>query len=101
MIILDVMMPEMNDYEVLQRLREEESTREIPVIFLTARYKDTDRIVRGFELGAFDYMTKPVEDEILLAKVGVVARIKQAEDEVKRQRAELNREIDERKRSAE
>jgi len=83
LIILDVRMPGMNGYEVMQRLQEEKSTKEIPVIFLTAQYKDSDRIVRGLELGAFDYITKPVEDNILLAKVGTAARIKQAEDQLK------------------
>ncbi len=90
-IILDVMMPEMDGYEVLKRLLEDESTREIPVIFLTARYKDTDRIVKGLESGAFDYITKPINDEVLLAKVNTAARIKKAEDEVKRQKAELEK----------
>jgi len=73
LILLDVMMPDMNGFEVLQRLQEDDRTREILVIFLTARYKDIDRVVKGLELGAFDYLTKPVEDEILLAKVNVAA----------------------------
>ena len=68
-IVLDVRMPEMDGFEVFQRLQEDDRTREIPVIFLSARYRDPDRVVRGLELGAFDYITKPVDDTVLLAKI--------------------------------
>ncbi|MFQ5559389.1 MAG: response regulator [Nitrospinota bacterium] len=89
LILLDVMMPELNGYDVLKRLREDERTREVPVIFLTGRYKDTDRVVKGLEMGAFDYITKPVEESVLLARVRVAERVKLAEEEVKRRREEL------------
>jgi len=91
LIILDVMMPEMDGYEVMERLREDESTKDIPVIFLSARYRDIDRITKGLELGAYDYITKPVEDEILLAKIRNLSRIIKAENEIKNQRDELVR----------
>ena len=73
-IILDVKMPEMDGYEIFQRLQEDQRTRGIPVIFLSARYRDPDRVVRGLELGAFDYITKPVEDAVLLAKIRLAIR---------------------------
>ena len=88
-ILLDVMMPEMDGYEVLQLLRGEEKTKDIPVIFLTARYKDIDRVVKGLSLGAFDYITKPFEDDILLARVGVAIRVKEVEDKIRKQTEEL------------
>ena len=91
LIILDIFMPEMDGYEVLQRLKEDESTKDICVIFLTARYKDTDRIVRGLELGAFDYITKPIEDEILYTKIRSASQIIMAEKEIKKQRDELEK----------
>ncbi len=91
LILLDVMMPILNGYDVLEILQEDENTRDIPVIFLTAEYKDTDRIVRGLETGAVDYITKPIQDEVLLARIRSVIRIKKAEDEVKRQRDDLKR----------
>ncbi len=91
LIILDVMIPILDGYDVLEILQEDESTSNIPVIFLTASYKDTDRIVKGLESGAFDYITKPINDEVLLAKVNSVTRIKKAEDEVKRKNVELER----------
>ncbi len=68
-IILDVKMPEMDGYEVFQQLKEDERTREIPVIFLSARYRDPDRVVRGLEMGAVDYITKPIADDVLFAKI--------------------------------
>ena len=91
LILLDVKMPEMDGYEVFQKLRDDESTKEIPVIFLSARYKDIDRIIKGLELGAYDYIIKPIDDEILLAKIRAVGRIIRAENKVKRQRDELEK----------
>ena len=91
LIILDVKMPGMDGYAVLEELQGRPSTAEIPVIFLTARYKDTDRVIKGLELGAFDYITKPVDEELLLARVGVAARVRRAEDEIRRQREDLAR----------
>ena len=68
LILLDVMMPAMDGYEVLRRLRADEATRAIPVIFLTA-LDDTDDVVRGLRLGAADYLTKPIPPEVLIARV--------------------------------
>jgi len=79
LILLDVLMPEMDGYEIMQRLQKENPANPIPVIFISACYRDADRIIKGLELGAFDYITKPVEDEVLLAKVRSIARIVKAE----------------------
>ncbi|MGH2921089.1 MAG: response regulator [Gaiellaceae bacterium] len=57
-ILLDVMMPGLDGWEVLQRLFEDEATRQIPIVFLTARAELRDR-ARGLELGGLDYVTKP------------------------------------------
>lgn len=67
-ILLDVQMPEMDGYEVCKRLKANERTRNIPVIFLTVR-DDVADIVKGFDLGGVDYITKPVRDGELLARV--------------------------------
>ncbi len=96
MILLDVQMPEMDGYEVLEQLKGDEITRDMYVIFVSARYKDIDRIVRGLEMGAFDYITKPIEEEILMAKVRNVLRIKKAEDALKQSRDELEMKVEER-----
>jgi adenylate cyclase len=68
LILLDVMMPEMDGFEVCRRLRADPLTRDIPIIFLTARTAVED-IVRGFELGAVDYVAKPFNAAELLARV--------------------------------
>lgn len=68
LILLDVMMPEMDGFEVCSALKADPDTAGIPVIFLTARV-ETDDIVRGFELGAVDYITKPFNTTELMVRV--------------------------------
>lgn len=68
LILLDVMMPEMDGFETCRRLKSDEATRAIPVIFLTARAETAD-IMKGFELGAVDYVPKPFNPSELLARV--------------------------------
>lgn len=89
LILLDVNMPNMDGYETMQELQQDEKTSDIPVIFASAYYKESPMIVKGLEQGAFDYLTKPIDADILLAKVGVVKRIKQAEDEIRQQKNQL------------
>lgn len=68
LILLDVMMPELNGFDTIKRLKEDQDTVDIPVIFLTAK-TDIDDIVTGFKLGAVDYVTKPFNGTELLARV--------------------------------
>lgn len=68
LILLDIMMPQIDGYEVCRRLKANPSTRDIPVIFLTAK-SDEEAEEKGFELGAVDYITKPISPPILLARV--------------------------------
>ena len=79
LILLDVMMPGMDGYAVLRALREAPATREVPVIFLTAMDSDADE-ERGLDLGAVDYVTKPIRPAILLARVRTHLELKQARD---------------------
>ena len=69
--ILDVMMPRLDGYEATRRLREQEGTRGIPVILLTARVQEDD-IARGFDAGADDYVKKPFSPQELGARVQAV-----------------------------
>jgi len=68
LVLLDIMMPSMDGYEVCRRLKEDERTRRIPVIFVTAMSEVGDE-VRGLELGAVDYLTKPIKPAIVKARV--------------------------------
>jgi adenylate cyclase len=68
LILLDVMMPEMDGFEACQKLKASAEWHDIPIIFLTAK-TETDDIVRGFELGAVDYVAKPFNTHELLARV--------------------------------
>ncbi|MCP4448805.1 MAG: response regulator transcription factor [Myxococcales bacterium] len=73
LIVLDIMLPDMDGFEVCRRLKADESLRGIPVIILSARGAELDR-VRGLELGADDYVTKPFSLMELLARVSAVLR---------------------------
>ncbi len=68
LILLDVMMPVMNGYEVLRRVKEDENLKNIPVVMLTARAQERD-VVKGIDTGADDYITKPFHPAELLARV--------------------------------
>ena len=89
LILLDVNMPEMDGYETMQKLQQEQTTCHIPVILASAYYTDSAMVVKGIEQGAFDYLTKPIDEDILQAKVRAVKRIKRAEDEIRLKKDEL------------
>lgn len=81
LILLDVMMPDMNGFEVCRRLKINETTRHIPVIFMTAR-SDLDSKVRAFEAGGVDYVTKPLEYREVLARVQTHLALQNAQKEL-------------------
>ena len=91
-ILLDVMMPGMDGYEVLQRLHAEKETRDIPVIFVTA-VDSAESEERGLELGAVDYITKPIKPAIVLARVRAHLELKHARDRLANQNEWLEREV--------
>ena len=70
-ILLDVFMPGMDGYETASLIREREQTARIPIIFLSAVNKETEHLMRGYAMGAVDYVFKPVDPLILKSKVGV------------------------------
>ncbi len=83
LILLDVMMPELDGFDTCRRLKAEERTCDIPIIFLTAK-AETNDIVHGFELGAVDYVTKPFNATELLIRVRTQLELKSSRDEVQR-----------------
>lgn len=73
--LLDVMMPGMDGFELAEALRSSDLTSGIPIIFITAISKEQRHVFRGYELGAVDYLFKPVEPEVLRGKVGIFAEL--------------------------
>src|SRR6202012_2556314 len=90
-ILLDVMMPDIDGFEVCRRLKSDPATHFIPVVIVTALDSPSDR-VRGLEAGADDFLTKPVTDVVLIARVRSLVRLKMMTDEL-RMRAVTSKEI--------
>jgi signal transduction histidine kinase len=80
LILLDVNMPEMNGFETCKKIKEDIKTKDIPVIFLTARIESED-IVKGFEVGGIDYVTKPFSTVELISRVKTHVELKKAREE--------------------
>lgn len=80
LVLLDVMMPVMDGLSTLRRLRSEPSTTELPVIMVTA-LDTVDQVVRGLEMGANDYLTKPIQIEVLMARVRTQLKLKRLQDQ--------------------
>ncbi|MCS6808746.1 MAG: adenylate/guanylate cyclase domain-containing protein [Bacteroidota bacterium] len=83
LILLDVMMPKMNGYEVCQHLKENPETSKIPVIFLTGR-NDSYSVIKGFASGALDYVVKPFHAPELLARINTHLELKRSRDTILR-----------------
>ncbi|MCG9750294.1 two-component system response regulator [Vibrio brasiliensis] len=94
-ILLDIMMPEMDGYEVCLRLKDNSDTAFIPVIFLTAKTQIEDE-QRGFEVGAVDYILKPISPPILLARIATHLKLRGAMDELSHQNEILEERVKER-----
>jgi putative two-component system response regulator len=97
LILLDIMMPGLDGYEVLRRLQAHPGTRDVPVIFLTSMSETEDEKF-GLDLGAVDYITKPANPAIVLARVRNQLQLKAARDFLNDQNAYLEREVEKRTR---
>ncbi|WP_026370280.1 ATP-binding protein [Kallotenue papyrolyticum] len=89
LVLLDVMMPEMDGFEVVQRLRANAATQSIPVVLLTANAPDERLKIQGLNLGADEYLTQPINNNELLARVRALLRTKQAQDALVRRNTQL------------
>ena len=85
LILLDIMMPDMNGYEVTQRLKDNPDSRDIPVILVTA-LDGTDNKIKGLEAGADEFLNKPVKAPELKSRVKSLLRTKECQDRLKRQK---------------
>jgi formate hydrogenlyase transcriptional activator len=100
LILLDVRMPDMSGYEVCRRLKEDQRTCSVPVIYISALTDEADK-VRGFAEGAVDYVTKPLYAEELLARVKTHLTLSRMQKQIEAQNAQLEQEIIKSKRAEE
>ena len=98
LILLDIAMPKMNGYEVCERLKANEITCEIPVVFLSI-FSDTFYKVKAFEVGGVDYIAKPFQVEEFLVRIESQLTIQQLSKQLKQQNAQLQREVEFRKQT--
>lgn len=82
-VLLDVKMPGMDGFQVCEQLKSMAETATIPVIFITANYTEEQDVLHGLDLGGYDYLVKPVSRTILLARVGVMLRIRRTEERIR------------------
>lgn len=95
LILLDIMMPEMDGYEVCVKLRQSEKTKDVPIIFLTAKTEKED-IIKGFEAGGQDYITKPFDARELLERVKTQLELKTQREDLKNMNEILEEKVQER-----
>jgi DNA-binding response OmpR family regulator len=100
LILIDIMMPGMDGFDVCSRIKQNPATSEIPIIFITAK-TDSESVIRGFELGAVDYITKPFIHSELLARVRTQLNIRKSQEqnqaylkEIERRNRDINASID-------
>jgi PAS domain S-box-containing protein len=100
LILLDILMPEIDGFETCRRLKADEATRDIPIIFMTA-LDDTVDEVKGLKLGAVDYITKPFQVETVLARIRTHLALRDMQKELEEKNAQLHQENIERKQAEE
>ena len=93
LILLDVVMPIMDGYHVCSKIKENERTKNIPIVFLTVKDDEKD-IVKGFDLGAVDYIVKPFYSEVLLKRVEVHLKIARLMHELEQMNLNLNKTVE-------
>ena len=88
LILLDIMMPDMDGYEVCQRLKSKEETRDIPIIFITAR-TDEEAIEKAYDAGGVDYVTKPIKPKELSARIKMQLKLQKLIKDLEKSKEEL------------
>lgn len=95
-ILLDIIMSGMDGYEVCRKLKEDENTKKIPVVMLTGMEADSTDRVKALDMGADAFLTKPIDKYELIAQINVMLRIKNAEEELNKERYILDQMVQER-----
>jgi PAS domain S-box-containing protein len=98
LILLDIMMPGMDGFEVCQHLKSQPNTQDIPIIFMTV-LADTSAKLKGFELGAADYITRPFQQKEVLARVNAHLKLRNLQQQLVHQNVQLQQEIIERQQA--
>ncbi len=98
LILLDIMMPDMDGYEVCRRLKADKHTRDIPILFISALQEEVDK-VKAFEIGGVDYITKPFYTEEVVARVETHLALRKMQKQLQEQNIRLQQEIAERKKA--
>ena len=91
LILLDIMMPKMDGYQVCETLRNADDTKDIPIIFVTAKTEVKDWTHAIFNMGANSYITKPINSKKLLEKVQSVLKMKRSRDDLRKTREKLSK----------
>jgi PAS domain S-box-containing protein len=89
LILLDVVMPDMSGFELASAVKQRRQTAALPILFLTAEADDMDRVFEGYQLGAVDYLVKPLNPDVVRAKVAVFAELYRQRKRIERQAALL------------
>ncbi|MEM0940484.1 MAG: hybrid sensor histidine kinase/response regulator [Bacteroidota bacterium] len=93
LVLIDINMPEMNGIEMAALMRDNPSTAHIPIIFMTAYNQDEFSVKKGYQLGAYDYLFKPLKEEILLAKINMFLRYYELEEREEQKRENVINEL--------
>ena len=100
-IVLDIRMPGMDGLELARLIKGRRRTKHVPILFLTAHLMDEKDVLRGYQAGAVDYLTKPLDPEILRAKIAIFSDLHRASQALSETNHQLQREIGERERAQE
>ena len=98
-IVLDIRMPEMDGIELAQLIKGRRRTRHVPILFLTAHLLDEKDVLQGYQVGAVDYLTKPLNPEVLRAKIAIFAELHRASQALSETNRQLQQEVAERERA--
>jgi signal transduction histidine kinase len=99
-IVLDIRMPRMSGIELAELIKARRKTRDVPILFLTAHLVDQRDLIRGYELGAADYLMKPIQREVLRSKIGVFVELYRRTQALAKANQALSNEVAERQRIA-
>jgi PAS domain S-box-containing protein len=94
LVLLDVAMPDMDGFEVASAIKQRERSKDIPIIFLTALRKDVTNVYRGYSAGAVDYLEKPLDPEVVKAKVGVFVELYRSKKDLQRKNDQIARQAE-------